>query len=180
MIIFRFRSTSKLLNKNNLSFEESYNLMNQIMSGKIQTISALHKHLYVDVHNEHVNLNTYFTEILTHYKNIGLNHDLVKSISSLEIKSERIVYFGLILNEMLSNTLEHGKSSLMKITLNIEPFEDQFLFTYSDGSPHQDTSKKGTGTKLIRQLVDRIKGDNYLIDKETGTYQFKFQTDRKF
>ena len=29
---------SKLLNKNNLSFEESYGLMNQIMSGKISEI----------------------------------------------------------------------------------------------------------------------------------------------
>ena len=29
---------SKLLNKNNLSFEESYDLMNQIMSGKISEI----------------------------------------------------------------------------------------------------------------------------------------------
>ena len=28
----------KLLNKNNLSFEESYGLMNQIMSGKISEI----------------------------------------------------------------------------------------------------------------------------------------------
>ncbi len=144
------------------------------MSGKIQTISALHKYLYVDVHNEFVDLDTYFTEILKHYSNIGLKHSIDKSIDKVEVRSERIVYFGLILNEMLSNTLEHSNSKGSTIQLIIEKQGDLYLFSYSDNSRHEKNKKEGTGTMLIEQLVKRIKGIDYTLVSENGTYLFKF------
>ena len=110
MIISMLEFTKKGLKKSDSEIIQS-------MSGKIQTISALHKHLYVDVHNEHVDLNVYFSEILRHYQDIGLKYSVNQSVCSASIRSERIVYFGLILNEMLSNTLEHGVSDDLQLEL---------------------------------------------------------------
>lgn len=146
----------------------------QSMSGKIQTISALHKHLFVDVHNEFVQLDTYFEEIISHYKDIGLQHQVQRSICPVSLRSERIVYFGLILNEMLSNTLEHSKTD--GISIVVEEKGDDFRFVYSDSSSHDQASRQGTGTKLIQQLARRIKGRNYGVEKENGTYEFEFSS----
>jgi two-component sensor histidine kinase len=170
MIISMLEFTRKGMEKSNTDIVQS-------MSGKIQTISALHKHLYVDVHNEYVDLDTYFTEIIEHYKNIGLKHSIDQSVSNVKVRSERIVYFGLILNEMLSNTLQHDVSNGLNIQLKIEKRDDSYLFNYSDGSLHQESTRKGMGTTLIKKLVGRIKGEHYQLIQNEGTYQFEFKTD---
>lgn len=165
MIISMLEFTKKGMRNTNTDIVQS-------MSGKIQTISALHKHLFVDVHNEFVQLDTYFEEIISHYKDIGLQQQVRQSISPVSLRSERIVYFGLILNEMLSNTLEHSKTDAILIV--VEEKGDDFKFIYSDSSSHDHGNRQGTGTKLIQQLARRIKGRNYSVEKESGTYEFEF------
>ena len=150
----------------------------QSMSGKIQTISALHKHLYVDVHNEFVDMNTYYREIVKHYEDIGLRYSFDISIAPTQVRSERIVYFGLILNEMLSNTLEHGNAEQKEIILHVTSENDQLLFEYCDHSVHPLDKPEGTGTRLIQQLVRRIKGIDYQMDRASGTYRFHFLADK--
>lgn len=168
MIISMLEYGSKdLKNKDSLAFKR--------MSGKIQTISALHKHLYLDVHNERVNLKTYFTEILTLYEELSSNFFTVSlSINNVKIESERIVYFGLILNEMLSNTFEHGNSQERNIKIEVEDREDRFRFSYTDGSHFEANHQKGTGLLLIEQLVKRVGGSNFKVDGSIGQYQFEF------
>ena len=171
MIISMLEFTKKGLGKSDTEIIQS-------MSGKIQTISALHKYLYVDVHNEHVDLNIYFSEILRHYKNIGFTYVVNKSICSTSIRSERIVYFGLILNEMLSNTLEHGRANDLVVELTVEESNGHYSFNYSDGSRHDENAREGTGMTLIRQLAGRVKARDYTMFPETGTYQFNFDADK--
>ncbi|MEZ4721186.1 MAG: sensor histidine kinase [Flavobacteriales bacterium] len=145
------------------------------MSSKIHTISALHKHLYLDVHNENVELSTYFSEIIKLYEEISPdNLQLEKHIDSIDIKSERIVYFGLILNEMLANTIEHGNGKINGIELLVNRNEDLCLFQYKDGSSWDESSQQGTGASLIKQLVKRVGGSQFKLDSTIGQYQFKF------
>jgi len=145
------------------------------MSGKIHTISALHKHLYLDVHNERVSMETYFGEIITLYKEFNTAGFLVeKRIAPAAIKSERIVYFGLIFNEMLANTIEHNHSTNKKASISITEQGDHFLFDYHDGSSWEGTAAEGTGSLLIKQLIHRVGGTNYHFDPSKGLYQFEF------
>lgn len=145
------------------------------MSTKIQTISALHKHLSADVHNELIPLDVYFNEIIAYYKNItSVQLPIIKAVVPVKIKSERIVYFGLILNEMLLNTLEHGNAARNKIKINVLKTTEGYLFNYIDHSPHLTDTKKGTGTILIKQLIERVGGSGFMFDPTNGSYQFKF------
>lgn len=168
MIISMLEYASKSLkNENSMAFKN--------MSGKIYTISALHKHLYLDVHNERVDLDTYFNEIVNLYLDLASpSISIKKSIISCQIQSERIVYFGLILNEMLSNTIEHGKSIKNLIDIKVEQLEDGFQFTYQDFSPFEAKTSDGTGMTLIKQLVNRVEGSHFYLDSKTGKYQFQF------
>lgn len=168
MIISMLEFSSKdLVEKDSIAFKR--------MSGKIQTISALHKHLYLDVHNEKVELNTYFADIIDLYQEITNSPlKIEKKVDQVAIPSERIVYFGLIFNEMLSNTLEHSTSLDKTVYITIDKVEDRFRLTYQDHSSFNLNATGGTGTNLIEQLVKRIEGKSYTIEKETGKYQFEF------
>jgi two-component sensor histidine kinase len=146
------------------------------MSGKIQTISALHKHLYIDVHNELVDLNGYFTAIIALYQDISSDKIRIKvDIDEVSIKSERIVYFGLIFNEMLSNTFEHGKGLEGNLEINVKAVNSHYHFSYQDNSSFVDGEQNGTGITLIKQLVGRVKGIDFQLDGIIGKYEFYFQ-----
>lgn len=150
----------------------------EIMSSKIYTISALHKHLYADVHNERVDLGFYFGEIIKLHKDIALSEFKITSeIDSVSIRSERIVYFGLIFNEMLSNTFEHGNAPSKELFIRITKQHDHFEFSYQDNSHFHAESKQGRGIILIQELVRRVRGTNYQLDAHLGKYAFHFKSD---
>lgn len=146
------------------------------ISGKINAISALHKFLYVDIHNEFIPVETYFKELIKLYDEISSDQFAVKlEVGDVQIRSERIVYFGLIVNEMLSNTLEHSPDTMGKIHITITKSEDGFLFTYFDASTRSKALKEGMGSELIRNLVARVGGSGFSLDPHSGTYQFYFK-----
>lgn len=168
MIISMLQYASKdLTDENSKAFKK--------ISSKIYTISALHKHLYMDVHNERVSLDIFFNEIILSYRNIIAEEFIVKKqIGDIKIKSERIIYFGLILNEMLSNTFEHNKQEVKEIQIEIEKIEEGFEFSYCDSSEHVVSEEKGQGSILIKQLINRIEGSKFTLDTSTGKYTFQF------
>jgi len=167
MIISMLEYSSKdLEDKDSFAFKR--------MSGKIQTISALHKHLYLDVHNERVDMRAYFEEIVSLYQEISNGTFSIQlNIDDISIQSERMVYFGLIFNEMISNTLEHSNSIDKTIYFSSTKSENGFQLVYQDNSSFE-ISKNGTGIELIEQLIKRIEGDHFKFEGSTGKYQFEF------
>ena len=146
------------------------------ISGKIQTVGVLHKHLYTDVHNQFVNLETYFNEIIHLYTKMNPNNLIVKSkINAIDIESERIVYFGLILNEMLSNTMEHDLSEIKTVNIEISQKNEKYQYLYTDNSPHLNGDNKNKGSFLLLQLIARVNGQEFLLDENSGTYKFIFK-----
>jgi two-component sensor histidine kinase len=145
------------------------------MSAKVQTIGALHKHLYLTQHNQAVSLQLFFEEISSLYQSLSkARFNIQLQLEDVKLKSERIVYFGLIFNEMLSNTLEHNPNLSEGINLKVSPQGEYYLFTYQDFANFKTSSSQGTGLKLIEQLVGRIEGFDFSLQKSIGVYQFKF------
>lgn len=146
------------------------------MSAKIHTISALHKHLYLDVHNERVEMDVYFSEIISLYTEFSDTFSVEKSFIPVGVKSERIVYFGLIFNEMLANTIEHNRLPKRIVHISVTPCGDHYLFDYHDNARWTigEGEGEGIGNVLIRQLVKRVGGFNYVCDPSKGLYQFEF------
>lgn len=145
------------------------------ITSKIHTISLLHRHLYTDVHNEFVSLSTFFEEIVKLNTKISAGSLHVNDqFDPVNIRRERIVYFGLILNEMLSNTIEHCREELKKVELNISKTENGYEFHYQDNSAWGSNYKRGTGSQLIEQLVKRIGGLEYSFNPNNGHFKFNF------
>jgi two-component sensor histidine kinase len=145
------------------------------ISNKIYTISSLHKHLYSDVHNPLVDIQLYFEEIFKLYSDISiLPFEINKEIDSVVIKSERLVYFGLILNELLSNSMQHNDLNFLKVNIEVRKIDKKYIFIYCDNSMHEISSMQGVGSTLISQLIKRVGGSTFDLDKSTGKYQFLF------
>ncbi len=145
------------------------------MKGKIHTVSALHQYLTTHIHDQLVPAIEYFSDIIASYESISESGiKIKKSIAAISIGGERIVYFGLILNEMLANTLEHKPGPTRKAEINIRPEKEHYIFMYSDGPGREANSSQGIGSKLIIGLVERVGGTSFTFDHHKGTYQFKF------
>ncbi len=167
MVISMLQYSENQLNNNSDAFKR--------MSDKIQTVSALHQHLSVDAHNELVKLDVYFAGIVKLYGNISSTLPVIAcTVAPVGIRSERIVYFGLILNEMLANTFEHRTEESGAIMIAVKESGQHYLFDYRDGSFHDPTAAKGTGSTLIRQLIQRVGGSGFRFEPADGHYQFQF------
>ncbi len=146
------------------------------ISGNIKAISTLHNHLALDVHNPQVDLIGYLTEIVSLYKEVSTqNFELKAKVETINIRSERVIYFGLMFNEMISNTIEHGLNDTTKVTVLLEQEEKRFSFMYKDGSSWDEVNNTGLGTALIPELVEHIDGTAYRMDSTQGIYYFEFE-----
>ncbi len=146
------------------------------ITGNIRAISALHRHLSLNIHNPQVDLIQYLHDIIELYSELSSHIEIRADIKDLSIKSERIVYIGLMFNEMLSNTIEHSLDDDTQIVIKLEHLPDRYCFSYRDGASWDPQSISGTGmgTSLIPQLVDRVEGWNYKLDSTQGLYYFEF------
>lgn len=143
------------------------------ISSKIATISALHKILDFKEHNQKVALKAYFSEIIEYFNDFTQNKIMLSTdFANPKIRSERIVYLGLILNELLSNTIEHRKHK-EDIVFQVLQTDKNYIFIYRDNS-NFGNFKKNKGINLIESLVERFGGDNFKFDPKIGEYKFYF------
>ncbi len=146
------------------------------VSNKIHTISSLHQLLTMKDHKEKADLKKYCLEIINHYQNMGL---LFKEpsvvIDDAQMNNERLVYFGLILNELLTNTVKYGAKAKKNIEVCLKRDGDYFSFSYQDFSIYSAEAKKGKGTELIQQLLRKINANNVIFNPEIGKYTFDFK-----
>lgn len=152
--------------------KDGQNILTSI-SSKILTIAALHKILDFKEHNQKVRLRIYFNEIINYFKDLT-KHDVIfeTDLSDSEIESERIIYFGLLLNEMISNTFKHRKTKDI-ITIKVLKSDKSCIFIYRDYSDFGDF-EKNNGIFLIENLITRSGGWDLKFNPEDGEYKFYF------
>jgi len=145
------------------------------ISSKIETISALHRLLNFESHNEKVNTRIYLDEIIDHYQKMhDYNFNIEKHFDNIEMESERLIYFGLMLNELISNTIEHREESQKSINVSVTKQVKTCMFEYEDGACYPEKLKYGKGIQLIEGLIDRLGCFNYEFNPENGNYKFEF------
>ncbi len=152
--------------------KEDKHLLEDI-SSKILTIAALHRILNFEEHNQRVKLKVYFNEIIQYYKDLFQGKVMFSvDFANPKVRSERIIYFGLILNEMISNTLKHRKG-WGNIAVSVSKLDEYFMFVYKDDSDF-DIYNKSNGINLIEDLIVRFGGFDLKFNPKQGEYKFYF------
>jgi len=133
------------------------NTSNELQSIEKQIISIAKSHelLYFNQDLQEVTAYEYFDALIDDLL-IGVECD-INLDTDVALNIEESVYIGLILNELLSNSIKHtfGKDdNFLSVSLN--QVDDKYIFTYKDNSKGFliDKSKQTLGLSLIDTLAN--------------------------
>lgn len=156
-------------------FQESIN--------RILVMSQIHKNLYKQESLNNIQLDTYLRELAKDLIQIyGVNRQvdvtIHTSINQIGLKS--IVPLGLLLNELLSNSLKYAfaEKENGRISISLTRSEDGDHLVYEDnGNWMERNDYKGFGLKLIETLTEQLDGTKQLTTTNSFTrYEFTFES----
>ena len=160
------------LQKEELTEEQSKKSFDGAVN-RIMTMSLIHKKLYQTEELSTLNIRTYIKElteeIISSISISKLTTHVKTNAESIGLKT--IVPFGLLINELITNSIKHAFTNKEKwvIDININKINDsEFELTYKDNGTWkepQPTSKK-FGLGLIETLTDQLEGTMNRIGSE--------------
>lgn len=140
--------------------------------GRIQSIGIIHQRLYEQENVTEIDSNIYFEklfeEILRSSKeNVVFNTHIDDFYLDIDVG----ISFGLILNEMITNSIKYVEEKEIQINIDFSRKNDNLIMSYSDNGEvsNEENQVKGTGfgMKLIRIMARKLKGD-LVVNKDKG------------
>lgn len=136
---------------------------------RISTMAHLHELLYKQDDITHINTYHYFSLLIDQLtesspKNIEIKYDI-----NANLKMEQAIYCGLILNELVSNSIKYAFEKDGKIEISLLKDVNSYVLKVSDNGKGFDKTKKSDslGLILINSLVKKqLKG---IIDFNTSS-----------
>jgi len=136
---------------------------------RIHSIALLHKKLDVNEKVNDVELDRYVEELsdlVKHsYDHQNKNVNLYVSCQIMTLPIAKAMPIGLIIVELISNSMKHAFSKIKNGIINIEITNDEKTnmnkLHYIDNGPGFDlyaTSSKGLGVEIMKGLVDQLNG----------------------
>lgn len=145
---------------------------------RVQSMGILHQKLYQSEHLAFIEMKNYFQNLCENILDSYNETERIKvdiDMKEVELDIDTAVPVGLIVNELLTNSLKYafpnGKKGTIKLSLeNID--KNNLILVISDNGigKSQDTQAKGTGfgTQLIDLLTRQIEG-NLVQEVNEGT-----------
>jgi len=144
---------------------------------RILTMSLIHQKMYQEKGLSQLDLKDYvedlFNEISRMYSDAyEVNFKVNSELENIGLKT--IVPFGLLLNELISNSYKHGFEMGTPCSIKIEIkniSNDRFGVMYSDnGTWKEQEMKSGFGLELIDTLTEQLDGSLEREIKSDGTH----------
>lgn len=146
---------------------------------RILAMSLIHQKLYGQEDTAFIDITEYIRELTEGILNANINSNIALNLESniekLDMKT--VVTFGLLLNELLSNSIKHAftNESTGEIKISLNKINDHEIhFEYQDSGKWIENNNKGFGTELIQILTEQLEGDC----KRTGSsYTFTLKAE---
>ena len=149
---------------------------------RIMTMSIIHQKLYSGDSLSKINLKEYINDLCNNISNISnlnkpLHFEIQISIEKIDLK--KIISIGLIINELVTNSIKHAFNTKDNAMIRIEFYQEspnQIHLVYSDNGIwlKETRNNKGFGLELIETLTEQLDGDYKRTINEKGT-TFNFQ-----
>lgn len=160
-------------NTNNIDlvFEEAQN--------RIQAMALVHQRMYQTENIAKINAESYLKELALdllklHATNQEVDLTIKATISNFNMK--HIVPMGLVLNELISNSLKHGIKEKGKMNISFTQEHDKIIFEYQDNGVGFDDIKveKGFGLDLIDVFTSQMDSNFTLITSMSNGVKYTF------
>lgn len=166
------------IQSNELKSKETIQSFDDAIS-RIMTMSLIHQKMYEKDSLVDINLADYLSTLMKDLINTNstsgkVNYEIHSTLESVGAKS--IVPLGLIINELVSNSLKHAFSKEGTIELTIEPIkESKMKLTYFDDGIWKENENSSFGLQLIDVFTDQLDGHFERESNSEGTtYVFEF------
>ena len=160
---------------------DNIQIQNAINEGRnrVRSMALIHQNLYQNENLTGVNVHSYLdklvSELLTTYKYKQNNITLELNIENLNLDVDTMIPLGLIINELVSNSLKHAFEDYEKgiISIVLNEINDSLVLKVSDNGKGMDgvdlNSKKSFGVRLIKAFSQKLKAD-LRYETDNGTH----------
>lgn len=180
---------SSLLNLQSLTIDDKQMLeVVKDIQHRIRSISLVHEKLYQSKDLSNVNLKDYIQELtdalVTSYEGSKHRISLTLDIDNVFISLDSITTCGLIINELVSNSLKHAfpdnREGTIRIVLYLTDGDEMGLRISDNGIGLPQgldfRNTKSLGLKLVRKLAEDQLGGKVELQDEKGTdFLIKFR-----
>ncbi len=139
---------------------------------RIEAMAILHEVLYKNNSEDSLNIKKYLDKLIINIIHCESSKEKVKTsckIDSISLTMNSMIQFGIMLNEMVTNSIKYVKTEdeAIKITLKFEKVEEGYRLSYCDNGKKIDLKKlqQGFGFNLIKLTVEQFNGEmNLKVD----------------
>ncbi len=162
-------------------FKESQN--------RVQSMSLIHQKLYQTKDISHIDFKEYIENVTTHLQHsYGILEDRVKisiDVINMVLSIDNAIPAGLIINELVSNSLKHafpdGKSGNIFINAAYDDYNKEYWFLVRDdgiGCNEKIDFENSTsfGLKLVDTLVKQLGGVIEIVIKGGSEFRIHFKS----
>jgi two-component sensor histidine kinase/ligand-binding sensor domain-containing protein len=133
---------------------------------RMQSLSLLHQKLYMTEKYTEVDCKEYIKELIdylsiafkSNYSDVRFNLD----IDEFRLNLDQAVPLGLILNELVTNSLKHSGKDNLVIDFTAKKYQDQITIKLKDNgkgiSKSQFENSSSFGISIIKSLIDQLDG----------------------
>ena len=146
---------------------------------RIKAIAQVHENLYAKDRLKSLNIKTFIKELIERQIEVNSDNSFSLSINvdcvSIERSIDFLVPFGLIINELITNSIKHGFKGKNEGIISVKIYirNDLIILDYQDNGNGPKTIKvdgTGLGSILINSLVDQLKGKLEESSKINGVH----------
>jgi two-component sensor histidine kinase len=157
------------------------------VQNRIHTMSLVHEFLYNSDNYEYINVNEYIITLTNHLKSIYKKEENVEIQynieEDIELETERMIYLGLIINEIVSNTFKFEIGNAVKsiINITIASIDGIIEMEISDNGPGFDKElirHESLGLKLITIMCTQLNAIHEISSKDGVQHTIKFSFDK--
>lgn len=170
---------SSLLNIQS-KFLEDESAKKAILEGRDRVLSMalVHQRLYVHKNLSQIDIKEYLTQLSdTLFDSYRVGQDQVqlnKDIDNLDIDLDTSIHLGLIVNELISNSLKHAfqEGGQGQIELSLKEVGNEYQLSVSDngsGVANEEQLLKSHGFRIVKSLVRGLDA-NLIVNIASGTF----------
>lgn len=148
---------------------------------RVNTITEIHNLVFEDGYEEGVNANTYLNKIVERLREVYTNTiQFNTDIESVELSPENTVPVGLILNELITNSVKYAfkNENTPQIDVKFHKKNGKIVLHYADnGSGYEDPESVdgGLGLTLIELMAKQLKAEIHYIVPTRNKVEFIFE-----
>lgn len=152
----------------------------QVSIDRILSMALIHQRMYEQNDFSNITVEDYLKRLIVdmlHSHDRSQDVELNVNGNNMQLGLKTLVPIGLIVTELVSNSLKHGIPDCGNIDLEVNALEDGFQFTFIDSGIWIDPKQKESfGLSLIETLVDQLEGEISREINESGTkYVIQFK-----